>query len=329
MVGEIDKRARGLLANTLFDEARDTTRKVLEDLQNFADENLDVVLFSGEGDSLHQIFDCIMQGPYAKVDFWTRGAEGQLSVPSWARDANGAGLSREMDLPCHEAKLKGDYAPPFTCGGDTRRSIIKTFVREYINNGGGENGNTLTEKLIRQQIQRLIQAWGDTSKYPCNCGNGTHALDCCFTYPRGSNGTLGPGDCLEQDSDENADTACVNNFLPQSLNVSFDEISGDSVIREIVEQIPAFLNQTFTDKEAAAFTLHNSAEEVRSWDWVETGYAHIAAAEGIYASYEPIVNYSAGEAGFPFKYGRSLWYMCTGLVSQVRKSAPPHMHNLL
>jgi hypothetical protein len=101
----------------------------LTKLENFTDKNLEVVLFSGEGDALHQIFDCIVMGPMARVDFWDRGVAKDLEVPFWARDASEIGLDRSLDLPCFGVKLKGDYDPPFTCGSDTRRSIIKYFVR--------------------------------------------------------------------------------------------------------------------------------------------------------------------------------------------------------
>ena len=38
-----------------------------------------------------------------------------------------------MDLPCYGDKLRKDYHPPFTCGSDTRRAIIKYFVRDEVN----------------------------------------------------------------------------------------------------------------------------------------------------------------------------------------------------
>jgi hypothetical protein len=45
------------------------------------------------GDSLHQVFDCIMMGPYSKMNFWTNGHSQKLGVPDWARDADGVGHS--------------------------------------------------------------------------------------------------------------------------------------------------------------------------------------------------------------------------------------------
>lgn len=43
-------------ALTLFAEARDMAMSALAQLENFTDANLEVVLFSGEGDALHQVF---------------------------------------------------------------------------------------------------------------------------------------------------------------------------------------------------------------------------------------------------------------------------------
>ncbi len=60
------------VAMAKFAEARKLAMTALTKLENFTDPNLEVVLFSGEGDALHQIFDCIMLGPMARVDFWDR-----------------------------------------------------------------------------------------------------------------------------------------------------------------------------------------------------------------------------------------------------------------
>lgn len=128
-VEEVSPKDRREHAMALFADAKDLAMKSLRALQNFTDANLEVVLFSGEGDSIHQIFDCIMMGPYSRIDFWDRGAGKDLEVPFWARDKSELGIDRGMDLPCFGQKLKGDNNPPFTCGSDTRRAIIKYFVR--------------------------------------------------------------------------------------------------------------------------------------------------------------------------------------------------------
>lgn len=71
-VEEVTPEDREEVANALFEEARDMAMKALRKLEDFTDPNLEVVLFSGEGDALHQIFDCIVMGPLARVDFWDR-----------------------------------------------------------------------------------------------------------------------------------------------------------------------------------------------------------------------------------------------------------------
>lgn len=297
----------------------------MEKLQDFADKNLRVVLFSGEGDSLHQIFDCIMQGPYSKVELWARGSERELPVPSWARDAGGLGLSRDMDLPCIGSKLKGDLEPPFTCGGDTRRSIIKSFVRDYINGGGEENnGNTHAEELIRERIKELREVWSDEGNYRCLCADGTrHSLGCCSMRP--TKAADDPSICVGENFYENTNasgSSCSNNFVPDNLSLSFDEISGDDVIRKIISRIPGFLKGIFTDNSAKAFKRYNDPKVPESWVWEKTSMGELARSEGIYASYAPIVNYSSGEVGSPFRNERSIWYMCAGLVSQVMMTMP-------
>lgn len=66
MVDDNTAAGREAIAYMHFQEARAMSMRALDGLQEFADSNLEVVLFSAEGDSLHQIFDCIMQGPYSR-----------------------------------------------------------------------------------------------------------------------------------------------------------------------------------------------------------------------------------------------------------------------
>jgi hypothetical protein len=71
-VEELNAEDRIEAALAMFEEARSMAMSALKRLENFTDANLEVVLFSGEGDALHQIFDCIVMGPLARVDFWDR-----------------------------------------------------------------------------------------------------------------------------------------------------------------------------------------------------------------------------------------------------------------
>jgi hypothetical protein len=72
-VEEYSIRDREEVARARFAEAREMAMRALTQLENFTDANLEVLLFSGEGDALHQVFDCMVMGPMSRVDFWDRG----------------------------------------------------------------------------------------------------------------------------------------------------------------------------------------------------------------------------------------------------------------
>jgi hypothetical protein len=61
MVDEAAVAGREAMANTAFAKAQASALESLGKLADYTNSKLNVVLFSGEGDSLHQIFDCIMQ----------------------------------------------------------------------------------------------------------------------------------------------------------------------------------------------------------------------------------------------------------------------------
>jgi hypothetical protein len=107
-VAETSSQSKRELALNYLQEARSQALCALKDLEEYTNSNLDVTLFSAEGDSLHQMFDCMVQGPYARVDLWSPGSRNNLPVPHWSRDAGGAGLTRTLDLPCGGDKLHGE-----------------------------------------------------------------------------------------------------------------------------------------------------------------------------------------------------------------------------
>lgn len=53
--------------------------------ENFSTQGLDAVLFSTEGDALHQLMDCMFMGPFASVDYGARGLRKDLPVPWYSR----------------------------------------------------------------------------------------------------------------------------------------------------------------------------------------------------------------------------------------------------
>lgn len=218
--------SRESLALRFINDGQKEALCALDGLEEYANENLEVFLFSAEGDSLHQMFDCMVQGPYAKVDFWSKGVNSELPVPDWARDAGGLGNSRTLDLPCNMEKLNGDTIPPFTCGGETRKAMIKYFVRKYINGDGSTNGGaSLTERLVRQQIERLREAWG-----------GNHiASD--FLGCVGEDGVNRVENCNLELFSTNP-----NALLPSGLRgVEFSEIPAEDVLKSIHSKIWGYL----------------------------------------------------------------------------------------
>jgi hypothetical protein len=314
-----DESKEYALSTRYLQEAQKEAMCALNVLGEYVNENLEVELFSGEGDSLHQMFDCMVQGPYARMDLWSRGSRSELPVPHWARDTNGAGVSRKMDMPCTGSKLGGDFKPPFTCGGSTRKAVIKYFVRDHVNKNN--EGVTLTEQLIREQIERLKEVWSkDISEFKCEGSDGGKSFDNCYMGNKSA-------------------------FLPAVLDVSFDAVPGSNILRGIIEEVWPYLQEALVSAQTPnptpaspqtlnpspqaggngnrEFTQENSdVGEMSSWNWVEMGLGHIARDDGLYDSQKGIVNYSAGETGYPFANGSSIWDMCTGMVSQVMFTMP-------
>lgn len=241
-----------------------------------------------------------------------------LQVPFWARDRSEEGIDRSLDLPCFGAKLKGDYNPPFTCGSDTRRSIIKYFVRDYINQGSA--AANLAEQLVRERIEKLIVAWSDQSKYACRCTeNGVHSLACCKTI--NSTADNGGNKCMCLDGYTESVECCENNnnFLSPALKELFDEIPAEDVVAKIISQIDPYLHKIFTEPGNQAFKKHNDKKKLESWNWTSAGMAEPATkVSGLFSSTEPIMSYNHTEVGFPFKMGKTMWQTCEGMLRQAR-----------
>lgn len=153
------------------------------------------------------------------------------------------------------------------------------------------------------------------SRYACKCNATHHSLDCCKTYTTASDLEE---ECPCLDGETLSKACCNNNFYPDSLNVTFDEIPAEDVVSKIVSQIDPFLKSIFADPESKAFTKYNNPERVNRWNWAETGQAESAAkVSGLYHSNAPIMKYDASEVGYPFRANKILWQTCEGLLRQV------------
>lgn len=81
------------------------------------------------------------------------------------------------------------------------------------------------------------------------------------------------------------------------------------------------MKHLMTDDSLDPWIKHNRGSP-GLWNWIEGGLGDVAADEGLYHSHKPVVTYSGAEAGFPFRYRRSLWRTCVGLISQIMFTMP-------
>jgi hypothetical protein len=93
-------------------------------IQNWDAKHLDLAIFTAEGDSLHQLFDALVLGPYARANMWPMDVEQTFTRFDWFRD-DSTGETREFQLPCTGDALRNVTSSPFTCGSATRRSVIR------------------------------------------------------------------------------------------------------------------------------------------------------------------------------------------------------------
>lgn len=93
--------------------------------QSFTTTGLRAMLFSTEGDALHQLMDCIFMGPFASMDYGARGLRNDLPIPFYSRSSAAAAdlISRDFELPCDASKMQGD----------TQVNLSVTFASQYKN----------------------------------------------------------------------------------------------------------------------------------------------------------------------------------------------------
>jgi hypothetical protein len=120
-------------------------------------KSIDSVLFSADGDFIHDFLDCIYLGPYTRVDWRACDADGILDCPFYARDEDG-GVSRNFTA-CFGDIMHGDHRLPYTCGSPLRRSIIKYFFRNYFALFGASSSSSSQPSLsLNTNVSKLIMA---------------------------------------------------------------------------------------------------------------------------------------------------------------------------
>ena len=149
---------------------------------------IDVALFSADGDLIHTFVDCMFLGPYSRVDYRAVDEAGVLSPIHWSRDeGREGGLSRNF-TPCYgDGVMYGDHRLPFTCGSPVRRSIIKYFLRDYIQQqqqsattGGALGLKSNITRLIRSTVDAVYANYTSMGSWGCmDPATGRCSLDAC------------------------------------------------------------------------------------------------------------------------------------------------------
>ena len=303
------------VAEQYLSNARTFMEQAFEAFEAWKDQNktIDAVLFSADGDFIHQTFDCAFMGALGNVDLWPLKEKG-IPVPSWWRNSDGSLLFKK----CTVDKLGDDVGLPFTCGSEQRRAVIKHFVRDYFPSfltGNGEGKGTLNNTLIVQTVIKHVEQLKRDYQYTSN--ERPPKLEGLYACP-----------CAGSDS--NSFECCVQSldgqFLPDSLQDSkFDTIASKQIAESLAQAISRFWAEELRSQNVDPWWkyLNEKAREELKWDLNDRGVGTIAAAAGMFSTVEPVLFHNASETTGPFNHGKeSLWHTCTGLLGQQISSLP-------
>ena len=311
-------------ARRVFRETRDTLNALLMKLNETWNANdLEIAIFSAEGDLLHQYFDCVMMGALAtKIDLWP--APDSLNRPFWSRRTDGA-TSREFELPCSGAQLNSrlgvpDTKTPLTCGSHSRRSAIKYFLRRALSGGGQDAARQTILKVVRQLIADLMAAWvtdDNFLNYQCQCDNGTHSYGCCAFDCTFHSKCL----CPDGVTQSFACCGCVStSLLPSVLQVPFTTIPGNQTMGGVIDQAAMYLKSTIWTSTDPWLTYDPGATSFYQGWKSDPAQAATAQDHALFDTTADVVHYDTGELGVPL--ATSIWEMCMGLAGQVHHTIP-------
>lgn len=284
--------------------------------------NLNVMIFSAEGDMLHQFFDCFMMGGDASADLWP--GPDDAPKPTWSRSAPDTPAARTFQLPCSGEALrdrlgKRDSKSPFTCGSYSRRAAIKYFLRNVVTMDPTANNN-IVKAAVDDLVAKLRAAWlGDLSTYMCQCANGTNAPECCSLDAACDPSTTKCA-CSDGSPDSYAccETQCTGGtFLPSRFQVQFAKIKGSSMVQSLFDQAARYLNTTVWQDNRPWLTYDMGGAAAYNWT---AASLQSPVDEGLFDTTAPIANYDTTELGYPYK--TTVWDMCHGLLQQVIFTMP-------
>lgn len=291
-------QADGLVQRYYKDAQRKVISTVLEALYIWGNESNDAVqidFFSTEGDAIHQIMDCIFMGPYSKVNYWPvpqyREEEDNLKGPSWYRDDH-SGASRQYDIDACDG---GEYMP-FTCGSESRKSVVRYFVKTVLSGQRRNNNNkTLIQKIVVAELRSILAQWTNIDKYGCLCTDGTNSPGCC--------------------------TDNVSSWLPDSLMHQFQDIHSGHVLDALEDEYEYIYNLSMQN--AWPWIYKNQEWLDGNYDWVNSTRAK---KDGIFKPTTPNYNYSTVLSVDP---GQTfLWGICHASLKQIFFTVPVVNNNI-
>jgi hypothetical protein len=286
---------------------------------SFVSEPITAELFSAEGDALHQLMDCVFMGPFARFDYGSRGHRGTLPVPSWSRRPHGdPDNSRDFQLPCAGDAMNGDFAAPFTCGSEARRSVIKYFVRNYGGVQGVPSGQCGTDDLnatvqdanrqrivnvVKRRLTELREAWSDWPSFYCEKRDPVTGA---------RTGERGAEYCTPDDPEA---------WTPVHLR-DWDHATSAEVAEEIFSSAGCFYEKALRDPDVWFRNMHPDEKARYVWSADEAD-AFAARESSLYHTHKPVIAYDDSELAEPMHGGTvSIWEMCAGLLGNVYFTLP-------
>ena len=293
-------------AEKMHAETMATVANALEEIKNWDADHLELSLFTSEGDSLHQLFDALILGPYGRANMWPNNNMQSLPTSAWFRDTKN-GQTREFELPCMGEALRNQTSSPFTCGSAARRGVIRYFVNDVFS---GVQKDTL-RKAVKSAVDALrvslTETWisHSTEVYGCSCDDGQHKVNCCT------------------DTDPSM-------FLPASLyETPYTELDSSDLVEALFTAIGTFVENDLWTNTALPFVKYNTdfKKDEPFWDEFEREGARKI---GMFRTDNPLMSYSDEEVNIPYGPNQnvSMWRMCHGMLQQTLATMPMGEHGL-
>ena len=111
--------------------------------------------------------------------------QGVLDCPFYARDELG-GVSRNFTACFGDDVMHGDHLPPYTCGSQSRRALIKYFYRDYSKSIGTARLSAKVSALVRAAVDARFRNYTAAASRGClDASTGRCSLAACALATNG------------------------------------------------------------------------------------------------------------------------------------------------